>query len=159
MIHAYDQNRRGELKYGAGIHWYDEIHFQGHKSIRSLHPTTIEITKECELATSGTCIIGVGSDKGCADLSKSLKSEISNDGSCLIMELVVGENEFMISGRGSGLLQLSHPEDLVIRRSNFLCPRTVAIGSSAAAIDIPRLIVEELKNPKTRGILRFGVRL
>lgn len=111
------------------------------------------------MTKSGTCIIGVRSDKGCADLSERLKKEISRAGSCLIIDLVVGENEFMISAKGGALLPLSHPQDIVIRKSNFHCPRTVALESSAAAIDIPRLIVEELKNSKTRGTLRFGVRL
>ncbi len=143
----------------SNIRWYDGIQFRGHKSIRSLHPTTLEITKEEEMTTSGTCIIGVGSDKGCADLSENLKKDISSDGSRLVIDLVVGENEFIISASGSALLPLTHPQDIVIRKSDFHCPRTVALKSSAAAIDIPRRIVEELKNPKTIGTLRFGVLL
>lgn len=143
----------------SNIQWHDGIQFRGHKSILSLHPTTLEITKEEELTTRGTCIIGVGSDKGCADLSDSLKRDISKDGSRLIINLAVGKNEFNISARGSMLLSLSHPQDIVIRKSDFHCSRTVALESSAAAIDIPRRIVEELKNPKTIGTLRFGVLL
>jgi hypothetical protein len=141
----------------SNIQWYDGIQFRGHKSIRSLHPTTLEITTEEELTTNGTCIIGVGSDKGCADLSEDLKKGISRNGSRLVINLVVGENEFIFSASGSVLLPLTHPQDIVIRKSDFYCPRTVAIESSAAAIDIPRRIVEELKNPKTIGTLRFGV--
>ena len=147
------------MKSRSNIEWYDEIHFQGHQSILSLHPTTLEITKEGRLTKSGTCIIGVWSDKGCADLSKRLKKEISRDGSRLIIDLEVGENEFIIAARGGAQLPLNHPQDIVIRKSNFHCPRTVALESSAAAIDIPRRIVEELKNPRTRGTLRFGVQL
>ncbi|MFQ6010718.1 MAG: DUF371 domain-containing protein [Nitrososphaerales archaeon] len=139
------------------IRWYDEIFFRGHGAIQSMHPTTLEITKESSLSERGTCIVGVQSTKGCADLSKDLKRKLSRDVSRVIISLSVEEQEFLIYARGSGMLQLTDSRDLVIRKSDFHCPRTAVLGSSAAAIDIPRSMVKELKSSKTTGTLRFGL--
>ncbi len=46
---------------------------------------------------------------------------------------------------------------MVIRRSRFTSDRTLAVGASAAARDIPRSIVSKLKNAETVGALEIEV--
>jgi hypothetical protein len=51
---------------------------------------------------------------------------------------------------GSQNLILSHPSDIVIRKSDHICNRTLAIRSDKAACDLKRLLAKELRNPKQK---------
>jgi hypothetical protein len=53
-----------------------------------------------------------------------------------------------IHASGSSRLILSHPTDMVLRKSDYICSRTIAINADKAAIDLPRELAEKLKNPK-----------
>ena len=46
-----------------------------------------------------------------------------------------------------------------MRKSEFVSPRTLAIRADAAAKDIPRGIVESLRSPDCRGLLRIEVQV
>ncbi|MGA7043503.1 MAG: DUF371 domain-containing protein, partial [Nitrososphaeraceae archaeon] len=46
----------------------DEVIFYGHANIRSVHPRTIEITKDPNLTLRGDCIVGISANKSCSDL-------------------------------------------------------------------------------------------
>ena len=48
-------------------------------------------------------------------------------------------------------------DDIVIRKSRFICPRTLAIGSDTSSDLIPREIIKKLQNPKTKGIFEISV--
>ena len=122
----------------------DVVRFRGHPNIRATHKTTMEVTKEGWLTPKGDCIIGVSADKACADLSSNLK-EFIRRGSRLRITLVVGDEKFQFMAHGSPKLELTDPTSMVIRKSGFISPRTVAIRSEASASDIPRKIVELLK--------------
>lgn len=43
-------------------------------------------------------------------------------------------------------MTLDHPTDLVWRRSNFVCGRTVGIRSDYIAKDLPRALISLLRN-------------
>jgi len=49
---------------------------------------------------------------------------------------------------GSSRLILSHPTDIVVRKSDFICHRTLAVKADKAACDLSRALVEKLKNPE-----------
>ena len=126
--------------------------------VRSLHPTTIEITTEEHLTEKGDCIVGVGAAKGCSQLSETLKTALRSEKARVTIRVLVGDECFELSAKGDKGLELSHPRDIVIRRSRFVSGRTLAVGASAAARDIPRSIVSKLKNPTTVGALEIEVR-
>jgi len=46
---------------------------------------------------------------------------------------------------------------MVIRRSSFVCGRTLAIQAESSASEIPRGLVETLKSPGAAGLLRIEV--
>jgi hypothetical protein len=46
---------------------------------------------------------------------------------------------------------------MVIRRSSFVCGRTLAIQAAASANEIPRDLVRSLKSPESGGLLRIDV--
>ena len=132
-----------------------EIHFSGHENVRSNHKRTIEITKDSHLTLSGDCIIGVNANSSCADLPPLFKEILRDPKTKIKISILVGEHQFTIAGRGHPDLILTHTEDIVIRKSSFLCPRTLAINCDNASDQIPRYMIQLLQNPKTRGILRI----
>ena len=128
-----------------------EIQFFGHKNIRSNHQRTIEITKESHLTTSGDCIVGVNAKSSCADLPSSLKDRLRDPNAKISISIVVCDHEFTVIGKGHPDLILSHAQDIVIRKSGFLCPRTLAIRCDKASDQIPREMIKLLQDPKTEG--------
>ncbi|HEV2138666.1 MAG TPA: DUF371 domain-containing protein [Nitrososphaerales archaeon] len=133
------------------------MNFRGHPLVRSLHPTTIEVTSEEFLTESGDCIVGVGAAKGCAGLDSRVKEALRRRGSMVMIRLFVGTLSFSIKASGDPRLQLSHEHDMVIRRSDFISDRTLAIRADTAAKDIPREMVNLLRNPTTVGRLEIEV--
>lgn len=128
-----------------------EIEFSGHPNIRSNHQKTIEITKESHLTPQGDCIIGVNATSSCADLPFELKQKIKNPDSKISFIIKVNEHEFCVTGQGNDHLILTHTEDIVIRKSDFVCPRTLAIKCDKASDLLPREMVSALQNPNTKG--------
>jgi hypothetical protein len=133
------------------------VMFRGHPTVRSAHPTTIEVTTESHLTPKGDCIVGVGASAGCAQLDAKVKEGLRRKGSSVTIRLIVGPHSFEIRAEGDPRLELSHPHDIVIRKSDFISDRTLAVHADAAAKDIPREIVELLKDPETRGKLEIEV--
>jgi hypothetical protein len=133
----------------------DEIVFYGHQNVQSLHQRTIEITKEEHLTLRGDCIIGVRADKACADLDEKIKNRLMSENSYAKIEIIVGDNIYTINGAGDKRLTLSNKQDIVIRKSNFVCPRTMSIRCNKASSDIPKEMVMALQNPQTKGIFRI----
>ena len=134
-----------------------EIQFSGHENIRSNHQKTIEITKESHLTPSGDCIVGVNASASCADLPSSLKKKLQNPNSKVSFSIKVGKHEFNVEGRGHENLILTHVEDIVIRKSGFVCPRTLAVRCDKSSDLIPREMVLLLQNPKTKGTFTITV--
>lgn len=136
----------------------DEVEFWGHSMVRSLHRNTIEVTRDPDLTPRGDCIIGVRADKGLTELSSDLKDLISSDGSRMLITIEVPPDTFVVRATGGSSLTLENPHEMVIRKSTFVSPRTLALNADAAAKDLPRKMVESLRNPETRGLLRIEVR-
>jgi hypothetical protein len=129
-----------------------EIKFSGHENIRSNHQKTIEITKDSQLTLRGDCIVGVNATSSCNDLPQSLKEKLKDPASNVTFSISVGTHEFIIKGKGHPDLTLTHSEDIVLRKSYFICPRTLAIQCDKASNSLPREMVSLLQNPKTIGI-------
>lgn len=134
-----------------------EIEFSGHENIRSNHQKTIEITKESHLTPQGDCIVGVNATSSCADLPDDLKNKLKDPDTKVTFSISVGNYEFLINGMGNPDLILTHSDDIVIRKSNFICPRTLAVKCDKASDMLPREMVSLLRNPKTVGIFTIIV--
>ncbi len=134
-----------------------QIKFSGHKNIRSLHPKTIEITKDSHLTPRGDCIIGVNATCGCNDIPSTLKKKLKDPNSTIKFSIHVNDYSFKFSGKGHKNLLLTHSDDIVIRKSNFVCPRTLAVSCSKASDSIPRKIIQLLQDPKAKGVLTIDV--
>ena len=118
---------------------------RGHPLVLGTHPTTFEVTCGEHLTANGNCIIGIAADKGCADLSPAFRDLLAHDDAILITRLACGGVTVEIRSSGSEQMTLSHPEDMVWRRSTFVCSRTIGIRSDMVAAGLPRELIEHLK--------------
>ena len=126
------------------------LHAYGHAAIRSTHPTTLEITREEHLTRRGDCIIAVNASKGLADLPSDISKTLSTSDGMARMTLLVGSHRFTVEGAGAMGLSHSHPTNLVVRKSGFVSDRTLMVKADKAAVDIPRDMVQLLRDPAQR---------
>jgi hypothetical protein len=135
----------------------DDVTFYGHPNIRSLHAKTIEITRDEHLTPRGDCIIGVKANKACADLDEALKHRLKSNSAVVRIEVMVGNESVLISGMGDHRLSMLNSHDIVIRRTNFACPRTMSVLCDKASSEVPRKMVKILQDPDIQGIFRITV--
>jgi hypothetical protein len=130
----------------------------GHENIQATHKTTLEFTKDTHLSKKGDCIVTVAADKTLADLSAEFKENLRKPNAKLSITIEVDELIENVNAHGSPQLILTHPTDMVIRKSDYVCSRTLAIHADKAAEDLPRDFVEKLKNPKQKVKITLEVR-
>ena len=56
-----------------------------------------------------------------------------------------------INAKGSSKLLLTNNKDMVIRKSAYICNRTLAIKANKAASDLSKQLIDKLKNPKKKA--------
>src|SRR6266852_4841071 len=120
---------------------------QGHPSVLSTHTTTLELTKEDDLSKNGDCIVAVGSSAGLRDLPEAMKNALSKEDCRARLTLRLDGHQFAIEGRGASGLTLSHPTDIVVRKSGFASDRTLMVYANRAAADLRRSLVGLLQDP------------
>jgi len=65
----------------------------------------------------------------------------------------------VVSAFGSPKLILSHPTDMVVRKSSYVCDRTLAVKADKAACDLSRKLVEKLRNPRQKVKITLTVKV
>ncbi|MGB9671607.1 MAG: DUF371 domain-containing protein [Candidatus Bathyarchaeales archaeon] len=126
------------------------IFARGHENIQATHRTTLEITRESELSRRGDCIIAVSADKALKDLSLEFKKCLLNEKAEITILIEADKVAEVVRAFGSSKLILTHPTDIVVRRSDYICARTLAIKADKAAFDLSRRLVEKLSNPQQK---------
>lgn len=124
----------------------ENIEAHGHHNILATNSATFEITKENWLTRKGDCILAVGATKGALDLSHTFKNTASQRNALITFYIEVGGETASTIGLGDFQLTFTHPTDLVGRRSNYTCNRTIMINSEKSASDFPRKLVDKLKD-------------
>lgn len=134
------------------------IHARGHPNVTSLNRTTFEITKETHLTKRGDCIVAVSTDKGASDLSPEFKKAMQSKEARVRIQIEAGGEAEVVNAWGSPLLNFTHPTDLVVRKSDFICSRTLSIRADKAAKDFSRPLIEKLQNPRQKVKITLTVR-
>ena len=122
----------------------DIVYAYGHKNVLCTHDTTLEITKDNFLTKRGNCILGVNASKACIDLNPELKTLIKKGNKIKIIIKIKDKFDSFI-GYGNERLTLSHKKNMVFRKSNFICDRTVLINCSKSSSELNRDLIKELK--------------
>lgn len=128
----------------------ERITSYGHPNVTGKHKTTLEVTKEKELSLRGDCIIGVGAEKGLMDLNERFKDLAMRVDAKMEVTLMAEDIKETITGWGHPDLTFTHPTDIVIRKSDFICSRTLMIKADKSSKELNRKLIEKLKNPNTR---------
>jgi hypothetical protein len=117
----------------------------GHPNVSSTHKTTLEFTCESHLTERGDCIFAVCADKTMGELSDEFRESLRSDDVVLTLVIECNGVSDTVTARGHPDLILNHPTDFVVRKSSFICPRTLAVESDKAACDLKRELVVELQ--------------
>ena len=129
-----------------------KIKAKGHRNVLSLHKSTFEITKDRDLTLSGDCIIGLDIDKSMLDFPQDFKEKLANSDTKVLIRLNTPNASDEICGWGHEDLTLDHPTDMVCRKSDFICSRTLMIKSDKAAVDLNRDLIEDLANGESMDV-------
>jgi hypothetical protein len=130
---------------------------QGHPAVSSTHPTTLELTRETGLGKNGDCIVAVGCSVGLRDLPEPMKNALSSEACRARLTLKLDVHRFTIEGHGAPGLTLSHPTDMVVRKSGFESDRTLMVHANRAAADLPRSFVELLRDHRRKVLVELAV--
>jgi hypothetical protein len=132
---------------------------RGHENVKAAHKSTLEITEENELSKRGDCIIAVSADKTMADLSSDFKENLRKENAKITILIETGDALEVVNALGHPHLTFTHPTDMVVRKSNYICSRTLAIHADKAACDLSRKLVEKLKNPTQKAKITLTVKV
>jgi len=134
----------------------DTITAQGHQLIQCTHTTTIELTKDMYLTKNGTCILGIGASKACYDLNQHLKKKITSGGKITVI-IKVGDEVDSFYGFGHKNLTFINKKDIVFRKSDYICDRTILIKCSKSSSELDRNLIKNLASSKERFSIIFKV--
>ncbi|MCX8171272.1 MAG: DUF371 domain-containing protein [Candidatus Bathyarchaeota archaeon] len=123
----------------------EEIAAFGHPLIRAAHRSTFEVTRESFLTERGDCIIAVRADKAARDLSEKFKEAAKKAEVSMMIIIEAGGEREIVKAYGSPALTFTHPTDMVIRKSSYVCGKTIAIRANKAACDLSRSLVDKLR--------------
>ena len=102
------------------------------------------VTTDEHLSKRGDCIVAVRAEKGLADLPSELKEIIRNEETEITFTMNTSGQSLVVIGRGHPGLTLTSLSDMVIRKSGFICGRTLMIKADIASVDIPSEFVRLL---------------
>jgi hypothetical protein len=117
---------------------------RGHPNIRALHPTTLAFTTDEEVTTRGDCFVAVGMERALPALDPGLRAAL-RAGAVLTVTIEAGGLSDTVRAVGCEALTLGDPTDMVVRRSGWVCPRTLAVAANKAARDLDRGLVARLR--------------
>jgi hypothetical protein len=131
----------------------------GHENIRATHKTTLELTKENTLTKKGDCIIAINVDKGFPNLNQTFLT-LCKSKDCRITVILKCEGiTDEIIGFGHPDLTFQHPSDIVIRKSQFICPRTLMIRANKAARNLNKQLISKLQDPQAKVQIKLKAEL
>ena len=122
----------------------------GHPNILATHKTTLEFTKDEELSLEGDCIIGVKADFELEKLKDFIKYSKNKKITITIQAL-----DKKITEKVEAYLNpdFSSNKELVIRKTNFVSDRTLAIRANKAAFELNRGLIRNLKQENGKIIV------
>ncbi len=125
--------------------------------MQATHHATVEFTKDKDLSKNGDCVLIVSANKGLADLSLDFKKALKKPHAKLTVKIEADDLCEEFHAEGSPHLILSNKQEIVIRKSDYISDRTLAVHADKAAKDISRQLVAKLKNPKQKAKITLAV--
>jgi hypothetical protein len=126
----------------------EKVTARGHQAIKAVHPTTFELTKDSYLTERGDCIIGVNLDKAVSELDPDFRKALKKSTSIVILVLRVDNFVDVVIAQGHEDLILSDDRRIIVRKSSYIDPATLAINANKSSRNIRRDLVEKLRDPQ-----------
>ncbi len=133
------------------------IKAHSHRNILATHSSTFEITKELHLTRKGNCILAVGADKSFKDLKEEFKKVLKKAEARLTIVIEVDGEREVINALGDPKLRFNHPTDMIIRKSSYICDRTLAIKASKSAKDFAGSVRKKLQKAQKEICINLTV--
>lgn len=89
-------------------------------------------------------------------MDENFKKTIARNDTLVRITICVGNRVLEVRTKGHKYLTLEDENDIVVRKSDFICPRTLAIGSDKAANDIPKDMIAMLRR-ENEGLLILSI--
>jgi hypothetical protein len=130
---------------------------RGHANILATHRSTFEITKQSDVTRSGDCVVAVSANKAISDFGEEFKKVLHSVNAKLTLLFQAEGISEMVKAYGSPRLILTHSSDTVLRKSSYVCARTLAVKADKAACDLSRRLVEKLRDPRQQVTITLTV--
>ena len=130
---------------------------RGHENVSAMHPTTVEFTRDSHLSKNGDCILIVEADKGLPEFSREFKEALRKPQAKIVIKIEADGESDEIRAQGRPGLSLTHPFEMVLRKSEYVSERTLGVCADKAAKDLNRDLVRKLQNPKQRAKITLTV--
>lgn len=114
---------------------------RGHPEVRAAHRSTLEVTTENYLTSSGDCIIAVDMDGAPASFDPVFVAACRDASARIRARIKVDQHALTVEGWGDPELRCSSETSAVIRTSEYIDDRTVMTRADTAAADLPRDLV------------------
>ncbi len=120
------------------------VHATGHENVTAEHESTFELTSDDWLTPAGDCILGVEAGPVPEAFDEAFVSACRSRDATISVELSVNGYTQRIEGSGHPELTFESERSMVVRTSDYVDDRTIAVDADAAAADIDREIVSAL---------------
>lgn len=117
---------------------------KGDQKVTARHQTTLEITKDKVKTKNGDCIVATQATLALSDLPEEMKQVLRRDDANVALWIESDGIYDIVRGRGSTRLTLESETEMVIRKSGFVCGRTLMVYSDKSASELRRDLVEKI---------------
>lgn len=117
---------------------------RGHENVSGAHESTFEVTSDDFLTPAGDCILGIEADRVPAAFDESFVGACQDRAAKITVELEAASHSDRLEASGHPNLTFESDRSLVVRTSDYVDDRTVAVDAEKAATDIDRDLVSAL---------------
>jgi len=122
----------------------EHVRAQGHENVSATHASTFEVTSDEFLTPAGDCIVGIEADRTPSAFDETLTDACQDANATIVITLEVGDYSERIEASGDPRLTFESDRSLVVRTSDYVDDRTVAVKADKAAGDLDRDLVNVL---------------
>lgn len=122
----------------------ETIRATGHENVTAEHASTLEVTSDDFLTPAGDCIVGIEADRTPAEFDDAFVRACQDQTASITVRVETESQEAVVEARGHPDLTFEGERSLVVRTSEYVDDRTVAIEADGAAGDLDRNLVAAL---------------
>lgn len=123
-----------------------QIHARGHENVSADHTSTFEVTSDDYLTPAGDCIVGIEADRTPAAFDDSFVEACKDHEATISITLEADGHVERVTASGHPDLTFESDRSLVVRTSDYIDGRTVAVDASCPAAFLDTDLVAALSD-------------